>query len=403
MGSIAEWTPIFAPRDPLLSPRMLLPGRDREDLPFPFSSPAVRYPYLGRNGIYGAVRALGLAEHEVLMPVYFHGVELETLLEAGVRVRFYPVRGDMRVDPDDIVAAISPETRAIYVIHYVGFPAPIREIAEICRQRDLSLIEDCALALLSEIDGKPLGSFGDAAIFCLYKWLPVPNGGALVLNAGDPSALPAWDDIPPASALALATLSILTSVAVRVGAVGRSVKRIGRAAGRRLSRTSGVRYVPVGSQHLYPSRLGFGMSPLSRRVIGKQDYGRIAERRRANYELLSSLLAEVAPPVTGTLLPGVVPLFYPARFADKQRALELLHEGGVEAVNYWTTYHPLQTPGEFPEADDLRRTVLELPIHQDLSPRVIERLAHVVRDAVTSQRSPAPTPSGFGVVSPSPS
>src|SRR5262249_45441299 len=110
----------------------------------------------------------------------------------------------------------------------------------------------------------------------------------------------------------------------------------------------------------------------------------------------------VSPPVTGPLQAGTVPICYPARFEDKQAALQLL-DAGVEAVNLWATYHPLQTPGDFPEADDLRRTVVELPIHQDLSPRAIARLARVVRDVAPSRRSPAPAQSGRGVVSPSPS
>src|SRR5262249_33736524 len=156
MDSIAEGAPIFATRDPLLWPRMLLPFRGRRQLPFPFSSPEVRYPYLGRNAIYGAVLALGLAEEEVLMPSYFHGVELEALLAARARVRFYPVRAGMRVDPEDIAAAITPRTRAVYLIHYAGFPGPVREVAEMCRERGLRLIEDCALALLSTVEGRPV-------------------------------------------------------------------------------------------------------------------------------------------------------------------------------------------------------------------------------------------------------
>ena len=44
------------------------------------------------------------------------------------------------------------------------------------------LVEDCALSLLSEADGRPLGSFGDWSVFCLCKTLPLPNGALLVQN-----------------------------------------------------------------------------------------------------------------------------------------------------------------------------------------------------------------------------
>jgi hypothetical protein len=189
----------------------------------------------------------------------------------------------------------------------------------------------------------------------------------------------------------------MTSLAVRGGAVGRAAKRLGRAAGRRFSRASGVKYIAVGSQHLIDSRLPLGMSPLSHRILARQNFAAIAERRRANYARLSALLADVAPPVTGPLSPGVVPYHYPVRFADKRTAVRLLQERGVEAVNLWETYPPVYEPGAFPETDDLRRTVVDLPIHQDLSRRTIERLARVVREVATAPESQPAAKPGPGI------
>src|SRR5262249_25806204 len=76
----------------------------------------------------------------------------------------------------------------LFVIHYLGWPQPISELASLCRRRGIILVEDCALSLLSEVDGRPLGTFGDYAIFCLYKTLPVPNGALLVANRPDREA-----------------------------------------------------------------------------------------------------------------------------------------------------------------------------------------------------------------------
>src|SRR5438093_7846855 len=185
---------LFAPAYPGLTPRMLLP-RAKAGMPFPFNDSGARYFYLARNGIYALARLWGLNGREVLFPAYFHGVELEALLHAGVRLRFYPVREGMRVQVDDVVSRIGADTRAVYLIHYLGFPAPVAELAQVAHERGLLLIEDCALALLSCAGGRPLGSWGDAAIFCLYKTLPVPNGGAVVLRNGRSPALPEGD--PP--------------------------------------------------------------------------------------------------------------------------------------------------------------------------------------------------------------
>jgi perosamine synthetase len=54
------------------------------------------------------------------------------------------------------------------VTHFLGFPQPIDEVKKICGERTLFLIEDCAHALLSYHDGKPLGSYGDVSNFSLH-------------------------------------------------------------------------------------------------------------------------------------------------------------------------------------------------------------------------------------------
>jgi hypothetical protein len=76
-------------------------------------------------------------------------------------------------------------TRAIVMIHEYGYPHPrLRELQTEARRRGIPLIEDCAHSLDSTLDGKPLGSFGDFAIFSLSKVMPLAAGGVLV------SALP---------------------------------------------------------------------------------------------------------------------------------------------------------------------------------------------------------------------
>ena len=71
----------------------------------------------------------------------------------------------------------------LYVIHYVGWPQPMAELADLCRRRDMLLVEDCALSLLSETPtAARSAAFGDWSVFCLYKTLPLPNGALLVQN-----------------------------------------------------------------------------------------------------------------------------------------------------------------------------------------------------------------------------
>ena len=62
------------------------------------------------------------------------------------------------------------------VTHLYGRMAPIEQIVELCHDRDVAVIEDCAQSVGAERDGRKAGSFGDAATFSFY---PTKNLGAL--------------------------------------------------------------------------------------------------------------------------------------------------------------------------------------------------------------------------------
>ena len=362
---------------PLPRPGMLWHGTRVSADVFPFNAPNVQYVHFARNAIFHLAQQHGLAGREVLVPAYFHGVEIEALIAAGVRPRFYAVRAGMRVEPDDIVRALTPQTRAIYLIHYAGFPGPVEAVQEICRSRGLFFIEDCALALLSKVGTRPLGSFGDASVFCLYKTLPTPDGGAVVLKDGRlaiagrrPSAL---GSARQAAAAALTHLERSGSASLR--AFARGAKAVGKAATRR--RDDG--WVDVGTQNFDRNDVDLLMSDVSQRIVAAQDFDSIVRTRRRNYRLLADLLGEGSPAWTANLPEGACPLFYPFVTRRKLDLWRRLREEGIQAVLFWLGGELGPAPGEFPEVDELRHTVLELPCHQDMTPEKLERVAAAVR------------------------
>jgi dTDP-4-amino-4,6-dideoxygalactose transaminase len=375
----------LAPKDMTLAPAMLLPRPLPRLDRFPFNHPSIRYHYLGRYANLALLRALGLGGKEMLFPSYFEPQILSTALAAGVRPRFYPVRDGMTVDVEELVAALTPDTRAIFLIHYVGFPAPIGETMKLARERDLIVIEDCAHALLSDLDGEPLGSFGNGAIFSFYKWAPVPNGGALVCR-GPVVREPEEGRRPTrASGIALPAFSLLDHVAFHGGVPGRALRSCTRAGGRWVNHLAHLRYVGTGGEQLDESLFGLAMSPIGHRILRAQRFDEIAARRRRNYQLLADLLADIAPPVHGALPQGVTPLFYPAEVEGKREVLAKLARRGVEGRNFWEPHHPLAPPGLFPDADRMRQRILELPIHQDLEAEAIGAMANEVRAVLTGQ------------------
>ncbi|HEX4382452.1 MAG TPA: DegT/DnrJ/EryC1/StrS family aminotransferase [Myxococcales bacterium] len=351
-------------------------------LVFPFEQPGLRYRYFCRNAVWDAVQMLGLAGKKVLMPAYHHGVELETLLAAGVEPVFFRVDGQMRADLRD-AREKARGCSALYMIHYAGFPQDMAGARDLASDMGVPLIEDCALALLSRDGEKPLGSFGDVSLFCLYKTLPVPNGGALLARGDYAKRLETLPPvIAPNSASTASQLigSLLSNLELRSGELGRRVRQTLRETSRWVVKRGKIERVSVGTQHFNQDDVNLGMSAASHVVLRNQDFASIVERRRRNYFLLYAMLRDVAPPVTGELTPGVSPLFYPVKMRNKAAAKARLLSRGVESVDFWRIRHPRVAAGEFPEVDELRETVLELPVHQDLSPADAEHVATCVRE-----------------------
>jgi len=364
-------------------PHMLFP-RPAASVPlaFPFQQPGLRYRYFARNAVWDAIRLLNLSGKRVLMPAYFHGVELETLLAAGVKPVFFRVDEQMKCDWDD-ARKKAQDIACVYVIHYAGFPQDMAAARQLADELSVPVLEDCALALLSRDGEKPLGSFGDVSVFCLYKTLPVPNGGALLVKgelAREVDALPLVQQPPLPSTASHLIGSMLSNLELRTGEAGRRARQAIRDAGRWFVNHANVERVSTGTQHFNVADVNLGMSALSHLVLRNQDFAGIVEKRRRNYFLLYAMLRDVAPPVTGELKPGVCPLFYPVAVDDKASAMARLLSRGVETVDFWRVRHPALPMGLFPEVDRLRARVLELPVHQDLSPADAEHVASCVRE-----------------------
>ena len=94
---------------------------------------------------------------------------------------------DLTIAPAEIERQITPRTRAIMVMHYGGYPCRMKAIAEIAARHGLAVIEDAAHAPGASLDGKALGTWGEAGCFSFFsnKNLATGEGGMLVTNRDD--------------------------------------------------------------------------------------------------------------------------------------------------------------------------------------------------------------------------
>ena len=379
---------VFVPAFPTIGPEVLL-HRRRTQTHHPFSAPGAHYFFFARNAIWHTVKMLGLDRGEVLVPAYHHGVEIEALIDAGAQVKFYRIGKRLEVDLMDVERKIGPNTTALYLTHFAGFPGPVREMKKLADKYELPLIEDCALSLFSMDGDMPLGITGDAAIFCLYKLLPVPNGGVLLFNGADRCNMA---ELPPPSAsttFSLMSSSLLRNMALRGGKPGRTLRKLALGLGKGTMRASQITPVTTGSQHFNRDDVNLGMSWITKRLMRTQNVPEIVEKRRRNYLFLLDCLRNVSAPLFETLPAGNVPLFYPLMVEDNRVTVERLLARGIEAVNFWRDFHPACDAQEFPEAAKLRTSVVEIPCHQDLTLDTMAKIVNVVREVLTAELHPA--------------
>ena len=125
---------------------------------------------------------------EVIMPSFTFVSTANAVVLRGAVPVFVDIRPDtFNMDESLIEAAITPKTKAIFVVHYAGVPCEMDSILEIARRHRLIVVEDAAQALLSTYKGRPAGALGDIACFSFHETKNIVSGegGALVTRRAD--------------------------------------------------------------------------------------------------------------------------------------------------------------------------------------------------------------------------
>lgn len=122
---------------------------------------------------------------EAIVPSFTFSSTAAAIAIRGARPVFVDVEPHtLNIDPAAVEAAITPFTRAIFVVHYAGVSANMPELQRIAKQHDLRIVEDNAHSIGAYVDGRHLGTFGELAT---QSWHATKNiasgeGGALVIN-----------------------------------------------------------------------------------------------------------------------------------------------------------------------------------------------------------------------------
>ena len=122
---------------------------------------------------------------EVIVPAYTFVTSASAFVWNGARPVFADIRPDtLNIDPSRVRELISPNTRAICIVHYAGVGAEPDVFQEIADDHGLVLIEDNAHGFGGYYKDQPLGTFGSLSTLSFHETKNVTcgEGGALVIN-----------------------------------------------------------------------------------------------------------------------------------------------------------------------------------------------------------------------------
>ncbi|KPA10875.1 glutamine--scyllo-inositol aminotransferase [Candidatus Magnetomorum sp. HK-1] len=124
------------------------------------------------------------AGDEVIIPPFTFLATIESVLMAGAIPVFAEIDETLCLDPADIEKKITDKTRAVLVVHMCGSMAHIDAIDQVCKKKNILLIEDACQSLGSTFKGKALGSFGSSGCFSFdyVKTITCGEGGAVITN-----------------------------------------------------------------------------------------------------------------------------------------------------------------------------------------------------------------------------
>ena len=310
----------------------------------------------GTDALLAAMMALGIGPgDDVLTTTYSFFATAGCISRLGATPRLVDIDpATYNLAPDAVRAAITPQTRAIIVVHLYGQCADMDPILDAARDAGIPVIEDAAQAIGARYHGRQAGSMG--AIGC-FSFFPSKNLGAF----GDGGLITTRDE-----------------------QLAREV---------RLLRNHGAE-----PKYIH-QRIGgnFRLDALQAAVLRVKlpHLARWSEMRRANAVTYAELMhaaglsGRVRLPVE---VPGHAHIYnqFIIRIAERDRVRAVLTQRGIGTEIYYPVPFHLQpcfadlgyARGDFPHAEQAADETLALPIYGELTRDQQARVVAALKDAV---------------------
>jgi len=137
-------------------------------------------------GLHAAVAALNVnpGDEIIVTPYSMCASATAAVMHNAIPIFVDIDENNFNLNPDEIRKAITPETKAIIVVHLFGYPADMDSIMAIAEENDLKVIEDVAQAPGCRYKDKYVGTIGHIGIhsFNQNKTISTGEGGVVVTN-----------------------------------------------------------------------------------------------------------------------------------------------------------------------------------------------------------------------------
>ncbi|MGE4425269.1 MAG: DegT/DnrJ/EryC1/StrS family aminotransferase [Solirubrobacteraceae bacterium] len=297
---------------------------------------------------------------EVLAADFTYPATGNAALQRGADLRLVDVRKDTyTIDPDALVAAITPRTKAVIAVDVFGLAADYGRIEPLLRDRDIPLVCDAACSLGGAIGDRRTGTFGTASCFSFHPRKSLTTGEGGMVTTAD-------------------------------GALAERMRRL-RNHGTERDGWRATFVEPGFNYRMSDLNAALGLSQVD-------EFGEVVARRGA-------LAGDLTRRIAG--IPGIVPQAVPPTHLHPYQAYVVhcesplrrddlvlaLRARGVESTLGTYAMHTEPAfrqacgtePGDLPVAASLAAGTLALPLHQGLGLEDLDHIAEVLDSVVREQ------------------
>lgn len=294
---------------------------------------------------------------EVIVPSLTFCSTVQAIAATGARPVFIEVDPNtLCVRADDVIAAVTPATKAILPVLYSGRAVNLTSIQPHLDDRGIRVVEDAAQAFGSDLDGRPVGS--NPQVTTCFSFGPMKN-----LTCGEGGA------IVPQSPGQAHLLRRTRTVGIAQTLTQRSVSTTYDVIG------FGVR------AHLSSLFAAIGSAQLA-----AFDHARTIRRQLwHSYATALTGLPDVA--LTDVDIDHTVPFNLVVQVPDRDRVFRRMRAAGIGVGVHYPPNHLQQAFADWttslPVTEDIGRRLLSLPFHPSLSTADVDQVVTALTDALT--------------------